>query len=136
MNVCLYPRLHFLDGDILCISYDEPTHEVFGGIYAYLVWSGVYLYSNGSAHRSSSHLERAQQILCLKHTYHYDNLVRNQVLGLVTHIVWKQLKRYNYPTRPDEPNDIDIAASRHMPCSVAYTIANTLDADQLAKILI
>ena len=31
-----YPRLHFLlDGNALYLSDRDPTHEVFGGIYAY-----------------------------------------------------------------------------------------------------
>lgn len=81
-----------------------------------------------AAHRSSSHLERARQIF-LKYPHDYDDLVTHQVLGLMTHILWKQLKRCNYP-RPDESNDIQYCKSAY---AVAQTIANMLDADQSAE---
>jgi len=77
-----------------------------------------------AAHRSSSHLERARQIF-LKYPHHYDDLVTHQVLGLMTHILWEQLKRCNYP-RPDEPKDIRYCKSAY---AVAQTIVNMLDAD-------
>jgi len=47
----------------------------------------------------------------------------------MTHILWKQLKRCNYP-RPDEPNDIRYCKSAY---AVAQTLANMLDADQSAE---
>ena len=61
-KVFLYPRLHFLDWNILCISYDEPIHEVFGGIYADLLWRGFFFTPTEAAHRSSSHLEQGRKI--------------------------------------------------------------------------
>ena len=67
-KVCLYPRLHLLDGNVLCISHHDPTHEVFGGIYAYFLWRGFNL--SAAAHQSSTHLERARQIF-LKYPQHY-----------------------------------------------------------------
>jgi len=81
-----------------------------------------------AAHRSSSHLEQARQIF-LKYPHHYDDLVTHQVLGLMTHILWKHLKKVNYP-RLDEPNDIRYCNSAY---AVAQTIANMLDTDQSAE---
>jgi len=81
-----------------------------------------------AAHRSSLHLERARYIF-FKYPHHYDDLAAHQVLGLMTHILWKQLKRCNFP-RPDEPNDIRYCKSAY---EVAQTIANMLDADQSAE---
>jgi len=47
----------------------------------------------------------------------------------MTHILWKQLKRLNYP-RPDESNDIRYYKSAY---AVAQPIGNVLDADQSAE---
>lgn len=81
-----------------------------------------------AAHRSSPHLERARQLF-LKYPYDYDDLLTHQVLGLMTHILWNQLKRCNYP-RPDEPYEIRYCKSAY---AVAQTIANMLDADESAE---
>jgi len=87
-----------------------------------------FLTTSEAAHRPSSHLERARQLF-VKYPYHYDDLVTNQVLGLMTHIFWKELRRCNYP-RPDNSNDFQYCKSAYL---VGQTIADMLDADQSAK---
>ena len=81
-----------------------------------------------AAHWPSPHLERGRQIF-LKYPYHYDDLITNQVLGLMTHIFRKELKKCNYP-RPDTQNDFQYCTSAYM---VGHTIADMLDADQSAE---
>ena len=111
----------------MCISDHDPTRKVFGSMLSSFGEAFIFTPTE-AAHRSSSHLERARQIF-LKYTHHYDDLVTHQVLGLVTHILWKELKRCNYP-RPDALNDIQYCKSAY---AVAQMIANMLDAEQSAE---
>lgn len=75
-------------------------------------------------HRPSRALERARQLF-IKYPFHHDDMKTHQALGLMTHILKRQLSRCKYP-RPNNSDDFQFCTSAY---DVALTIADMIEAD-------
>lgn len=81
-----------------------------------------------AAHRENPSLERARQIF-LKYPYNYEDLLTYQATNLMSQILWRELKRCNYPKNPDR-NEIEPCISAHR---VGLTIAKMIEVDETTE---